>query len=680
MADAIATFGRFYETAPDPYAPRGAVLTPFVPAAGAAAPAALLGSLASTTYPVMLLMSSTDHRPVLAIAPFAGDTLPGVAAPNNRYAFSSDVSAAGNLPGLLEVTAECFHQVQGVNVLQRADVAAAWAALAAGALNLPPVPAGAANAHQVSTRRAMPVPHELASGIIQAQVAGSLSWRQLWTDVVTPLLADANLAQDYEPFIDYVQAASTQREPAAAGGAVRDPATELDHPGVLTVPALQDKAMDVARSFLPGLRPAVGVAAQLQQVQHNQTQLQAAIVAGQATADVTLESKNPTLLDMLLRINEVSNEGELAPYWENHPTLRTGGWNNAMDQATRGIAYNHTPDWIPPIMPPALTSDIGVGNFSSTGNELTGGFSIFRMKAGNSPNRDVYMDRNRVYTAMGLATGAAQENAVQMVMDNSDIELPEDAEEFRGIIEGYGSMCLAFVGSHNRAVRAYITDVVDERSTLIAEISKQYPDKEARKGVYIKIMTYIFRLMNDYLNKLARNPHPTAIGAPVPGGPAGPPAFSKIAARLAEGTIDYLTTIPSELILQAREVDTSGGGTQGQGGGAGGTTAGGGTGGNQGGGNTRAREVRNENQNKRLKNAWTATGHTSIFGAGSPYRDESRPDGKKLIMSDRPGVRICLPMALRGICYDNCRGKHGPLSRPEESKVAEAGNLTLEGT
>ena len=39
--------------------------------------------------------------------------------------------------------------------------------------------------------------------------------------------------------------------------------------------------------------------------------------------------------------------------------------------------------------------------------------------------------------------------------------------------------------------------------------------------------------------------------------------------------------------------------------------------------------------------------------------------------------RICLPMALRGICYSNCGGYHGALTPNEVQAVAAAGGYRV---
>mmetsp|Transcript_11191 Transcript_11191/g.17304 ORF Transcript_11191/g.17304 Transcript_11191/m.17304 type:complete len:150 (-) Transcript_11191:252-701(-) len=83
------------------------------------------------------------------------------------------------------------------------------------------------------------------------------------------------------------------------------------------------------------------------------------------------------------------------------------------------------------------------------------------------------------------------------------------------------------------------------------------------------------------------------------------------------------------------------------------------------------------NQHKNMKAAWSATGHTSLFGPGSPFHDPNKKNNKKVMLSDNPGTRMCLPMALNGACHDNCKGKHGALTKAKETRVAEAGNLTV---
>ncbi len=95
-------------------------------------PATIVYSLKSNTYSVGVLMASSDHSPVLAVAPFSPPALPGAMATANKYAFAGDVSLTGALPALVVLMNNYFHLTDNVNVLVQANAAAAWAALPAG--------------------------------------------------------------------------------------------------------------------------------------------------------------------------------------------------------------------------------------------------------------------------------------------------------------------------------------------------------------------------------------------------------------------------------------------------------------------------------------------------------------------------------------------------------------------
>jgi len=231
------------------------------------APANLIGILESTIYPLPLLLSGTDHRLLVAIAPFAPTALPGQAPADGKYVLCGDVTANGVLPSLVRVTNQSFHQMAAVPVLVRGDVATAWTALPAGE-NLLEIPDAAAAMHNITTRRATPIPHQFAENIIDRYVRRDLTWRLLWTDVVMPILADANMIQAYGIFLDFLQVASTRQAGLAAADPARHPETEQEYAGVITPLTLQDKSMEVARSFL----------LQLTQVQQNQAAMHQALV------------------------------------------------------------------------------------------------------------------------------------------------------------------------------------------------------------------------------------------------------------------------------------------------------------------------------------------------------------------------------------------------------------------
>jgi hypothetical protein len=90
------------------------------------------------------------------------------------------------------------------------------------------------------------------------------------------------------------------------------------------------------------------------------------------------------------------------------------------------------------------------------------------------------------------------------------------------------------------------------------------------------------------------------------------------------------------------------------------------------------------NQNRNLRDAWMATGHTSIFHReNAPFHDPTARDGKKVVLSDTPNPyrpskqRICIPMACTGRCYSNCTGKHTVLNTAKVNHVATTGGFNV---
>jgi len=684
MAEDMATFRSYYEDTPNPYPTAGAVMQNF--AVGAQQPAQIMASLPSNQYPLPTLLASATHHPMLAIGPFNMMGLPGIAAPAGTYAFTGDVSPNGALPSLVMVTNQSFRVTGNVTVLVNDDVTTAAAALPAGTLLLPP-PAAGANTRQVETRRAVPIPHRFVTDLLQLQAAGTLTWMQVWARVVTVILADPQMLVDFTLFVDYVALSMTQREPAAAGGPIRDPASELPYTGVITTPAIQDRAMEVAHQFLPGLRPAVGTTQQLAQIQANQVAVQQAILQGNQQRK-TLAEFDPNIYMLARKICESPDEQHLAPFWQQYPSMKPAQWLPQLDTLNLTAAQSMTPQMLPPILNPAYASEIGTGKVVSPTSLVTEGISIFRGMAGNNPYRRVQSERNRVYTASMLGTGTASTPAITLMIENREIELPEDGEHFRGIIEGTQILMGNVYGPQNRMVNAFYHQIVEQRTTLITEIGNVYSNPEERKMVYMLAMVMIWTKMSDYTQGLLNCAVPATLGVPPPNAPPVPD-FTVILQKVKERNIMFATTLPDEI----KNLDRSTGrpmvqdplamlpfpalpptnppiGHQGQTGGSRGTG---------GGGQESPRSVvEHPNQNPNLKAAWMEKGWAprSLWEIGSGYCSEV---GRTVIPSrQRSNQRICLPMALNGKCYSNCKGFHGVLNNAEVQDVATAGGLTLQ--
>lgn len=429
----------------------------------------------------------------------------------------------------------------------------------------------------------------------------------------------------------------------------------------------------VAQRFLPALRRPVGAGAQLTALQQQNTAMQQALVAQAATTAPTLARKKPNLLVQLLRLTGAANEAALPPFWAHFVTLKAGECLGALMGCTgREAQRRGMPQ---PMLSPALASDVGSGLFASANvNDVTEGLSILRLQTQASPRRDELTNRNRVHMTMAGGTGLGQVDAVQLVLANNEIEPPTSSEQFRAYIQGYYVLLMVLLGNVP-LVQEHETELIDQLGVLIGQLETFIPEEPRRHYVFLQTLVFIFRVMNGCMNNVLMAPMPPGLppGAPGPAPPAAAilPPFGQIAEHLMMGRIETLTTLPPDLmqrVVPPPLPPAAGPPSRPPGGGTPGPAPPSGP--------ARAR-VERPNQNRNLKNAWSAAGHPAVFGPSSPFYDASLPNNRKIVPSDTPNKRICLPMSLTGVCYSNCGGKHDTLSDAEVQRVAEVGCLVI---
>ena len=675
MANPATTFAEFFGAAANPHATAAAQHNGFAPDP-ALQPQGILQSLESASYPSALIASSNDNTPTPYLAPFSAATLPGVAPPVNKTAYLGDFSLAGNPPALVTVTPSYFHLSGNTSVIVSGEFGAAWAALPVGDMILPPPVAGA-NTELVQTRNSMPVPHEYTQAIITANSAGLLTWRWMWEHAGVAIVGNAQQSVDYEPFVDYLRVASTERDPVAAGGPNRLPATAANVVPAITTPATQDQAMAHAASYLPGLQRPTGQGPLLNQIAQGLLNNTNAITSAQQDRPPTMARKCPALLarvQLLCEVPIAAAETELGPYWLEHPGTPTGRWMGAINSTilqTRTAVAQHGGGLLSmPIMTATMAADVGEGNFFAQNiDDVTSGLSVLRIRPGNSIDRETLQQQNRMHNLMITGTGVSQASTVQMMVTNQAIEVPTDPFVLVSILQGYYLFMVTVCGQHNRAVANLCTNVIQNCDQFARDLQTRYPEQERFAYVGLLIEVFIFRQMNRYITSLLAAAPVTAIG----GGTVPCPTFLEIRTGLENATLMNLTELPRSIAsyvnpFQAPEINIP----------------------------TREAETRprttlkekdpKENRqqlnhpewNQNLKRAWSTMGITSLYGVGSPFRDENRPNNKRIIMSDTPGVRICLSMALNGFCYSNCSGLHKCLNANEVNQVATAGGMTLE--
>ena len=216
-----------------------------------------------------------------------------------------------------------------------------------------------------------------------------------------------------------------------------------------------------------------------------------------------------------------------------------------MDSVNRTIGQSATPTLMAPLVSPALCMDISNGQFIGKVNDVRSGFSIIRIRPENIGTRHELRHRNQVYMAVVTGAGTAQLPAVNMLVADDDLDLPNSSEEFRGYIEGYYVICVGVLGYHNRALADYNDNLVLRRSEMISMIEQMYPDMAQRRLAWAVIMMYIYRMMNDYLNQLLAAERPVHTGTVAVRAPLQPPDFGVVRREIAAGRLLMLTSLPA---------------------------------------------------------------------------------------------------------------------------------------
>ena len=185
-----------------------------------------------------------------------------------------------------------------------------------------------------------------------------------------------------------------------------------------------------------------------------------------------------------------------------------------MDAINLAISQSFTPALMAPFVSPPLCNNISNGQFVREINDVRRRLSIFRIYPKNIGIRWELRHRNQVYMAMVMVAGTAQMPAVNMLVANDELDLPNSSKQFRGYVEGYYVLCIGILGNQNWALANYNDNVVLQQSEMIAMIKQMYPDMAHCWLAWAVIMMYIYRMMNDYFKWLLLVELPMVTGTP----------------------------------------------------------------------------------------------------------------------------------------------------------------------
>ena len=666
------TLSQWFDQNPNPYLQRGSVFDNYHPdalngSAAAVPPSELRLMTDSTTHPLAFLVSDSNSQPLLLVMPFTG----GLAGDPRqmKYFLTGDVTAVGaHLPSIVPMPDGFFNQALPNTVFHAptvAEMANVWAGQA-GADVLEPYATIEDGVEVIAAvRKSVPVPHELVSVMLRAQDARPLTWRSIWTDFVVPhILVDPSKVIDYETFTRFLRASSTKRNPV--NGDERPPPTSLPVAFDRTPPSIRNQAAQRLKCFLPGIGAPVGVGAQVQQMHQQLLQNQATNATTTANAK-TIEYQNAPMFESLSRLHGTRDEALWGPYWGQYSSgnRKSHEYLGLLDSTNTSVARGLSVT--APVISPNLALDVSTGQWVSMDlNDVTTGFSIFRIGTVYSDRHSQSIHRNRVYNILSHGAGASTMDAVQLILTNNEVDPPTDATSFRTYLEGFYVLLVSTFGSICPLVQAYKNYLFSRLNNIIPMLERMYRNHadSTKELVYLKVMVYVWRITNRYIGDALAAPFGAVIAAPT---------YERVEADLHDGRLYFITELPLGLVKASAPVPPTP--RQPRGGGGPPTTPAGGRGTGEETGRSR---VDRPSQNVNLKSAWSALNHQGVFSAGSPFRDESLPHGKKVVASDRPDTRrICLSIALTGSCYSNCRGKHEPLTQSEVQRVAQAGNLTV---
>ena len=667
-APIINNFREWFLSHPNPYATPGELLDGYS-VTGNAQPATLLAHTEGHQYPIPLLLAKEDNSPEVVIMPVSYG-LPGTAI--RKFGLLGDIENS-QLPDLIELENNMFN-LSPVVLAPTNDTMEDALTNNPNVATLPPRAQGDADTEEIRSRCSVIIPHQYVANILEASTNRQLTWRWIWSNVCNAILADPVQTQAYDTFLVFVRVCLIQR--TAAGGVVNEPEPRRAIPVARTDAAIKERARTQAAQYVTGLLAPQGIGAQIallqQQVQQQTQQFvaQNAATALAATTRKTVQQKNRQRYDQLVKVCETNMEAQFGQYWQEWPDLTTDRASHyaALQAVMNSLAQERHVS--APIVTPLFVQEISTGQFHThmfTG--ATTGISPFRILTTHNRTYRRRMDDNAVYEIHMAGAASASADAQDLVRQNKEFEIPRDTVAFQGVLQGFYVLLLAVFGGMSRLVQAYHTQVYQQIHGMIPalrELTQHEATELPLQKNFCRILIRIRIETNNYLGRCMNS---------APGELVEAPDFRAVTNAILMNTIAFLTELTPEIQRVFDELERPRGNPTPQ--------RGGGGGGNPGvvppgGGGTRGERVDVSSQNPRLKNAWRALGHGSVWAADSPAM---RADGqRKKIEIDEPGQgrkRICLTAALTGQCWFSCGGIHRVLTTAEEDRVARELGLTL---
>jgi hypothetical protein len=363
------------------FAPLDAVAAPLAPAALLT----LIATGADSKSAFMFLgpnnLIHVIHR-IRRFVPAIG--MPPMPYDNTTLATLGDLTPLG--PNTIEVPANIFTRTAVIAaVLTPAAINVAIGANPDQDQIAPDPNAPAGDVGDVRSRSAMLIPPNQVGPILAASISpGGLSPKSLWIDVAGPMQADAGLAADCLPFIDWCRLAYSH----GVGAANPLHLVQMPPPRFLEPPLVADRTLLLHQdipgraTFIPrgGLDPVVEVIGALRADMATRAATTHQRDTQRRAADVLPSKRWGVAVDRLFRLCQVGNEGDLPEVW-----LQMARAGAKADRQTIQFCLDLEEPLIgasgqgglAPICNPELSKQLGRLCFQTHKDDLAVGISIF---------------------------------------------------------------------------------------------------------------------------------------------------------------------------------------------------------------------------------------------------------------------------------------------------------------
>jgi hypothetical protein len=105
-----------------------------------------------------------------------------------------------------------------------------------------------------------------------------------------------------------------------------------------------------------------------------------------------------------------------------------------------------------------------------------------------SPKQEELNHQNWTYTAMQSRAGRGEMDAVNLVLANNEVELPQTGSKFCAYLEGIHVVDVMVLGMHNQMVQNYQHDIINRMSALTQRIESLYDTEEGHCYAYLLVL------------------------------------------------------------------------------------------------------------------------------------------------------------------------------------------------